>query len=180
MIETLRNVAGHLHVLDLIPADRHLVRVEHQDVRRHQHRIAEQAHGHAGIRVFTGFDVLIHRSFVGMGAIEQALAGYASEQPAQLGNFRDVGLPVEGRPVDIQAASQPGRGNFQARALDAHRISALDQRMVVGKKVEGLHVGVATGDDGRANCARIVAEMRRAGGSDAGKDTSGHGVRLSG
>ena len=50
MIEALGNVTGHFHMLDLVTPHRHLVRVEHQDVRRHQHRIAVQAHGDSGIR----------------------------------------------------------------------------------------------------------------------------------
>lgn len=51
MIETRTDVARHFDVLDLVAPHRHLVRVEHQDVRRHQDRIAEQAHRDAGVRV---------------------------------------------------------------------------------------------------------------------------------
>ena len=178
MVEALADIARHLHVLDLVTTDRHLLRVEHQDVRRHQHRIAEQAHGHAGIRVFALFDVLVHRRLVGVGTVEQALAGDAGEQPAQLGNLGDVGLAVEGRLVGIQAQRQPGGCDFQARALNARRIIALDQRVVVGEEVEGVHLRVATGNDGRADGASVVAQVRCAGGGDTGKDTGGHDVRL--
>ena len=39
MVEALRDIARHFQVLNLVAAHRHLVRVEHQDVRGHQHRI---------------------------------------------------------------------------------------------------------------------------------------------
>jgi len=165
-------------VLNLVAANRHLVRVEHQDVRGHQHRVAEQPHGDAGIRVFTLLDVLLHRGLVGVGTVKQALAGHAGEQPAQLGDLGDIRLAVEGCLVHIQAAGQPGGGDFQARTLNARRLVALDQRVVVGQKVERIRIGRAAGNDGRANRARVVAQVRGAGGGDAGKDTSGHGYRL--
>ena len=174
VVEALADVAGHLHVLDLVAADRHLVGVEHQDVGGHQHRVAEQAHGHAGVRVFAGLDVLVHRRLVGVGAVEQTLARHAGEQPGQLGDFGDVRLAIEGRAIGIQAAGQPGGGNFQARALDACRVVALDQRVVVGQEVEGIHVGGTAGDDRRADGAGVVAQVRGAGGGDAGKDARGH------
>ena len=128
VVETLADVAGHLHVLHLVAADRDLVRVEHQDVRGHQHRIAVEAHGHAGVRVFAGLDIAVHRGLVGMRAVEQTLGTDAGEQPGQLGNLGDVRLPVEGRTLDVQAAGQPGRGDFQARALDTSGIVARSRR----------------------------------------------------
>ncbi|MCY1400374.1 hypothetical protein D9M71_154540 [compost metagenome] len=177
MVEALADVPRHFHVLDLVATDRHLVRVEHQDVRGHQHRVAVQAHGDAGVRVFAGLDVLVHRSLVGVGAIEQALGGDAGQQPGQLGDFRDVGLAVEGHALDIQATGQPGRGDFQTRALDAQRVIALDQGVVVGQEVERIGIAVTAGDDRRADGASVVAQVRRAGGGDAGEDTgtSRHG-----
>ncbi|MNF66267.1 hypothetical protein D3C84_480540 [compost metagenome] len=109
-----------------------------------------------------------------MCTVEQALAGDTGEQPAQLGDFRDIGLAIEGRLAHIQAAGQPGGGDFQARALDPCRLVALDQCMVVGEEIERIRIGSAAGDYGRANGAGVVAEVRGAGGGDAGKDTSGH------
>ncbi len=170
MVESLTNVTSHFYVLDLVATDRHLVRVEHQDVRCHEHRIAVKAHGDTGIRVFTGFNVLVHRSLVGMGAVKQALGGNAGQQPGQLGDFRDVGLAVEGHAVDIEATGQPGRGDFQTRALDAQRVIAFDQGVVVGQEVERIGIAVATGKDRRADGAGVVAQVRRAGGGDAGED----------
>ena len=46
--------------------------------------------------------------------------------------------------------------------------------MVIREKIKRLSFGIATGDDGRANGAGIIAQMRGAGGGDAGKDAGGH------
>ncbi|MCY1432972.1 hypothetical protein D9M71_489900 [compost metagenome] len=178
MVEALADVAGHLHVLDLVATDRHLVGVEHQDVGGHQHRVAEQAHGHPGVRVLALGDVLVDRGLVGMGAIEQALGRHAREQPGQLGNLGDVRLAIEGHPLGVEAAGQPGGGDFQARTLDALRIVALDQRMVVGEEVEGVHVVRTAGTDRRTDGAGVVAQVRGTGGGDAGENTGGHGRSL--
>ncbi|MNP44085.1 hypothetical protein D3C76_1379330 [compost metagenome] len=110
-----------------------------------------------------------------MGTVEQALGRDAGQQPGQLGDFRDIGLAIEGHAIHIQTGRQPGRGDFQARTLDAHRVVALDQRVVVGQEIERIGIALATGDDRRTNGTGIVAQVRRAGGSDTGKDTSGHG-----
>ena len=114
-----------------------------------------------------------------MGAVEQALAGDTGEQPAQLGDLGNVGLAIEGRLVGIQPQRQPGGGDLQARTLDARRVVALDQRVVVGEEIEGIGVGGAAGNDGRANGAGVVAQVRGAGGGDTGEDTGGHlGIRF--
>ncbi|MNN54929.1 hypothetical protein D3C81_1697750 [compost metagenome] len=101
-------------MLDLVTTDRHLVGVEHQDIGGHQHRVAEQAHGHAGVRVFAVLDVLVHRGLVGMRTVQQAFGSNAGQQPGQLGDFRDVGLAIEGHLVRVQATGQPSGGDFQA------------------------------------------------------------------
>src|SRR5690606_10936245 len=115
---------------------------------------------------------------VGVGAVEQALAGHTGEQPAQLGDLGDVGLPIEGRLVGIQAQRQPGGGDLQARTLDARRVVALDLCVVVGEEIEGISLRVAAGDNRRADGPGIVAQVGRAGGGDAGKNTGGHGQSL--
>ena len=68
-----------------------------------------------------GGDVLVDRRLVGVGAIEQALAGDAGEQPGQLGDLGDVGLAVEEHPLRVQPGGQPAGGDLQRRALDARR-----------------------------------------------------------
>ncbi|MNZ91669.1 hypothetical protein D3C78_1106630 [compost metagenome] len=175
VVETLADITGHFHVLDLVAADRHLVGVEHQDVGGHQYRVAVQAHADTGIRVFTVLQVLVHRGLVGMRAVEQALGRHAGQQPGQLGDFRDVGLAVEGHAFRVQATGQPGRGDFQTRALDALRVIAFDQGVVVGEEVERVDTWLTAGEDRRADGTGIVAQVRRARGGDTGKDARSHG-----
>ena len=90
MVEALADIAGHFDVLDLISPYRNLVRIEHQDVRSHQHRVAVQPHGDARIRVLAIFQILVDRRFISVGTIEQTLGRDAGEQPGQLRNFRNV------------------------------------------------------------------------------------------
>ena len=157
VIEALTDVASHLHVLDLIAPDRHAPGVEHENVRSHQHRIAVEAHGDPGIGILALLQVAVDRGLVGMGAIEQALAGDAGEQPGQFGDLGDVGLAIEGHPLRIQAAGQPGGGDLQARTLDARRVVALDQGMVVGEEIEGVGIVGQAGADGGTDGPGIVA-----------------------
>ena len=114
-------------------------------------------------------DVLVDRRLVGVGAIEQALAGDAGQQPGQLGDLGDVGLAVEEHLLRVQPAASQHGGDLQRRALDARRFVALDQRVVVGQEVEVLGAGAAAGRDRRADRADVVAQVRRAGGGDAGE-----------
>lgn len=41
VVEARGHVARHLDVLELIASDRHRMRLEHQDIGRHQHRVHE-------------------------------------------------------------------------------------------------------------------------------------------
>ncbi|MNG59235.1 hypothetical protein D3C79_173700 [compost metagenome] len=106
-----------------------------------------------------------------MRTVEQALGRDAGQQPGQFRDFRDVGLTVEGHAVDIEATGQPGRSDFQTRALDAQRVIAFDQGVVVGQEIERIGIAVAAGEDRRADGAGVVAQVRRAGGGDASEDT---------
>ena len=175
VVEAAGHVARHLDVLDLVAAHWHLVGLEHQDVGGHQHRVHEQAGGHAIIRLLAGLGVLVDRGLVGMGAVEQALAGDAGQHPGQLGNLGDIALAVEGDTLGVQARSQPGGGDFQRGALDADRVIALDQRVVVGQEVVAFHVRAQAGLHGRAHRADIVAQVGRAGGGDAGEEAGNGG-----
>src|SRR5690606_19375671 len=167
---------SHLDVLDLVAAHRHQLRLEHQDVGGHQHRVHEQAGGDARIRVLARLDVPVHRRLVGMRAVEDALAGHTAQQPGQLRDLWDVRLPVEPDRVRVQAAGQPAGGDLQGRALHPGRILALDQRVVVGEEVEAFHARAAAGGDGRADGAGVIAQVRGARGGDAGEDAGGwHG-----
>ena len=95
VVKTVRHVARHFDVLHLIAPHRHMVGVEHQNVRTHQHGVHKQSGADIGIRVGTGGGVFVYRGFVSMGAVEDAFAGHAGQKPGQLGDFRNVGLAVE-------------------------------------------------------------------------------------
>jgi hypothetical protein len=121
------------------------------------------------VGVDAGGGVLVHLRLVGVRAIEQALAGDAGEQPGQLRDLGDVGLAVEEHLLRVQPRGQPAGGDLQRGALDARRLVALDQRVVVGQEVEVLGAGAAAGLHRGADRADVVAQVRRAGGGDAGE-----------
>ena len=120
------------------------------------------------------------RGLVGVGTVEQALAGDAGEQPGQLGGLGDVGLAVEGDLFRVQPGGQPTGGDLQRGALDACRVFALDERVVVGQKVKALHTRAQAGRHRGADGAHKVAQVGRARGGDAGEKTRGaHGDEIS-
>ena len=174
VVEAGRHVARHLDVLDLVAPHRHVVGLEHQDVGTHQHRVHEQAGADVAVRVGTRGGVLVQHGLVGVGAVQQALAGDAGEQPGQLRDLGDVGLAVEGHVLRVQSGGQPAGGDLERAALDARRLVALDERVVVGQEIEALHARLAAGAHRRADGADVVAQVRGAGGGDAGEDAGSH------
>ena len=170
VVEALGDVAGHFHMLDLVAAHGHFVGAEHENVGRHQHRIAEQAHGHPEVRILPRFLIGLDRGLVGVGAVHQALGGTAAEDPGQLGDLRDIRLPIEYRTLGIQPQRQPGGGNLLAGLAHHRRILALDQGVVVRQEQERLRVGsVGSGNRGTYR-AYIVAEVGGAGGGNASEN----------
>ena len=105
-----------------------------------------------------------------MRAVQHALACDAGQQPGQLGDLGNVGLAVERDALRVQPGGQPACRDLQRRALNACRLIAFDQCMVVGQKIKALHTGQAAGGHGWANRADEVAEVWRAGGGDAGEE----------
>jgi hypothetical protein len=73
VVEALADVARHLDVLDLVAPDRHLVRLEDQDVGRHQHRIHVQAGVDAGVGILALLAILVCRRLVRVRAVQQSL-----------------------------------------------------------------------------------------------------------
>ena len=140
MIEAGRNVARHFDVLDLVTAHRHLMGVEHQDVSRHEHGVHEQTCGDAVIRVHPGSGILVDRSLVGMGAIEQPLARHAGQKPGKFRNLGNVGLAIKRDLFRVQAAGQPGGSDFQGRPLHTGGLAGFDQRVVVGQEIKTFDI----------------------------------------
>jgi hypothetical protein len=118
--------------------------------------------------------VLVHRGLVGMGTVEDALAGHAGEQPHQLGGFRDVALAIEPHLLRVQATSQPAGRDLQGRTLGTVRLLVLDQAVQVGQEEEALDALGLAGGNGRADGADVVAQMRSAGGGNASEDAGAH------
>ncbi|EHM54519.1 hypothetical protein HMPREF9080_01230 [Cardiobacterium valvarum F0432] len=147
--------------------------VEHQDIGGHQHRIGKQPHGDAVVRVVVALgDVGVHRRFVGVGAVHQALGADTVEDPGEFGDFRDIGLAVEGDAFRIKTAGEPGSGNGEGGAVDLLRVVAFDDAVVIGEEEEGFFAAAGlTCGDGGADGADVVAEVRDAGSGDAGENT---------
>ena len=114
MVETGTDVACHFQVLDLVTAYGHVGTVENQNVGRHQHRIAKQAHFHAVVHVFLArIQIRLHRGFVSMGAVHQAFGADAIQNPIEFHDFGNVGLAVKSDVLWVKSASQPSGGHSQ-------------------------------------------------------------------
>ena len=173
VIEAGGNVARHFNVLDLIAPHGHLAGAEHKDVGSHQHGVHEQARRYAVVQLAACGLVLVLRGLVGMSAVEQAFARHTGQQPAQLRDFRDVALAIESHLLRVQPGGQPAGGNFQRAALNARRLIAFDERVVVGQKVKALRIRLAAGMDGGTDGAHVVAQVWRARGGNASEDAGG-------
>ena len=171
VVEAPGDVARHFDVLNLVAPDRDMGGVEHQDIGGHQHRIGKQPHGDAVVRVVVALgDVGIHRRFVGVGAVHQALGADAVEDPGEFGDFRNVRLAVEGDTFRIKTAGEPGSSDGEGGTVDLFGIVAFDDAVVIGEEEEGFFAACLTGGDGGADGADVVAEVRDAGGGDAGEN----------
>ena len=98
VVEVGRDVARHLEVLLLVLADRHDVRVELQDVGRHQHRVGEEP--------VIGLHALRDLVLVGVRALEQAHRRHRREQPRELARLGQVRLAVEHRALRVEPARE--------------------------------------------------------------------------
>jgi hypothetical protein len=97
------HVARHLDVLHLVLAHRDDVRAVDEDVRRHQHRVGEQADARGEA---AGELVLVR-----VGPLQQAHAGHGGQDPRQLGHLRHVRLAEEDRLVRVEAEGQVIQGH---------------------------------------------------------------------
>ena len=103
VVETVGHIAGHFNVLDLVTAHRYMVGVKHQNVSAHENGVHEQSGGDIGVGLQAGVGVFVHRGFVGVGAVENSLAGHAGEKPSEFWYFGNIGLPVERHALRVQA-----------------------------------------------------------------------------
>ena len=151
-------------------ADGNFFRIEHQNVRSHQHRIGKKSHGDIGVRVLADGSGGINGGLIGVCAIEEPLAHDAVEHPAEKRDFGNVALAVERDAFRIKASGKPGRGNLHAASFNAGRILALDECVQIREEEEALNVGIAAVLNGRTDGADVVADMQGSGGVDAGEN----------
>ena len=161
-------------MLDLIPAHGDAVRVEHQYVGRHEHRVAEKPHRDACVDVLAARGIGFDKGLVCMGAVHEALRAHAVEHPVQQGDFGDVALAVQRDVFGIKACGKPAGGNLHAASLKPFGILALDQGMQVGEEKEAFHIRVFGGLHAGAQGAAIVSKVKCSGRVDAGKNAFGH------
>ena len=94
VVEPLGQVPRDLHVLPLVFAHGHEVRVNPEDVGRLQNRVVEQPHG--------GHDAAGDLVLVGRGLVHLAPGADAGEQPRQLMDLRHVVLQIEVASIGIE------------------------------------------------------------------------------
>ena len=161
-VEALGDIAGQLHMLALILAHRHQIRLVQQDVGGHQHRIGEQARRDV-VGVLGGLGLELGH------AAQLAELGVAAQDPAQLRVLGHVALDKHDVLLGIQAA-----GDILSQLVNA----ALAQRGGILPHGDGVHVHDAVQAvvlvlqihpilDG----AHVGAQSQLTGGLDAAEDS---------
>jgi hypothetical protein len=157
-VELDGDVARHLEVLLLVLADGHDVRVEEDDVGGHEHRVGKEAE--------IGIDALGGLVLVAVRALEQAHGRERADQPGEFADLGDVALAPEDGLGGVEAAGQPVEGDALGVGAALPGVGQRRHRVVVGDEVVGVAAGLQL--DGRAHGAEVVADVKGAGGRDAG------------
>ena len=108
-IETVRNIAGNFQMLLLVHADRHVVCLIQQNIRRHQHRISKQT----DVDVFRVFLTFIFKLCHTCRFPELRVA---VENPAELCVCADVALHKNGVFLGVKADGKQKCIHFQRLA----------------------------------------------------------------
>ena len=124
-------------MLALIVADRDLLGVVQQDVRRHQRGIREKPGQHVFIALFGRF--VLELGHTG----EFAVANRALHDPRQLGVLRYVTLHKHARPLGIEASGKKEHGRFSGLGPERRRIASNGEGMQVDHSVETVRGLVA-------------------------------------
>ena len=148
-------------MLFLVPPHGHLGCFKHQDVSSHEYRITVQGHRYALVRVFVAtFRVRLHRRFVRMRAIHEALRRHARQYPGQLRYLWYVRLSIEHGIVGVHSQRQPCRRYLQCRLTNLVWIIVLRQRMIIGEKIIILVRRIFACRDAGADCTDVIADVR--------------------
>ena len=159
MVEAQRHIAGELHVLALVVADRHLVGVVEQDVGRHQDRIVEQPDA----RRLLAFGLLFELRH----AAQLAERGHAVEDPGEPAVLRHVALHEQDAALRVEAGGHEQRRELTAAVGELIALVRHRHRMEVDDAIHGVVAVLVV--DPAANGPQVVAEMQVARGFDAGE-----------
>ncbi|MNN60814.1 hypothetical protein D3C81_1760190 [compost metagenome] len=118
-------------MLFLVFADRHLVGLVQQDIRRHQYRVAEQA-GVNVLCITSGFVLELGH------AAQFAEIGVAVQHPAQLRVFRYVRLHEDGAFLRIDTTGQIQRQRIERGLTQFFCILTYGDRMQVNDAVDAV------------------------------------------
>ena len=147
-------------MLPLVDPDRDDVGLVEQDVARLQHGIREESRRHEPLRLGLLLE-LRH-------AAELAEARHRREQPIGLGVGRHVALREDRRAIRVEPGRDQHREQVERALAEVRRVVLDADRVEVDDAEEGLalllRLGVLT------EAARVVAEVLRARGLDAGED----------
>ena len=158
IVEAHRHIAGQLQVLLLVIAHRHLFGAVEQDVRRHQHRVVEQA-GIDVVGVLAGLVLELGH------AAELTHLGVAVQHPGQARVRGHVGLHEQHALDRVQPAGQVDAQEFVAARAQFFGRLAHGDGVHVHQRVVAV-VLVLQGDPVLER-AQVVAQGQLAGGLDA-------------
>ena len=165
-IEALGNINRHFHMLKLVISHRNVVRIEEQDVRRHQDRIGIEAHVYPVVRIPARFGIGLKHGFVGVGAVHQAFGGEGQQYGEQLKGLGHKRLLVKKNLFGVKPGSQPGRRDLQSHVAYRGWILAGVQRVVIRDKIT-CFAGFAKFQGG-LDRSQIVAYVGNSSRFDAG------------
>ncbi len=162
-----RDVPGYLQMLLLVAPDWHDVAVVNQNIGGHQHGIGEEA--------MRRRDPARGLVLEGMAPLEESHRRYGAKDPGQLRDLRHIGLAEKHRAFRIESTGQKIQRQFADICAKRLGILHRGQRMQIGDEIKRL-ASLLKLDRGLHH-SKIVAEMRRARGLDAGKNS--HPAQLS-
>jgi hypothetical protein len=157
MIEAAGDLAGYLHVRDLILTDRHERGPIQQDVGRLQQRVAEKTVGREVLVSELGLLVLVRRY-----ALEPAERRDHRQQQMQLRVFRHVGLHEQCGDAGIESRSEPVDHDAVHALRNAARVGIPGGQSVPVRDEEKALVLVLQFDP-VAQRAVVVTQVQRTG-----------------